>query len=156
MPMRNEKFNQILSEMQEMHDKKNTDYASLEDPLKNLKGCTRLGLEPIMGTVIRMQDKVERIENFMRNGELVNESVRDSFLDLAIYSTLAIVILEEMQNGKSKSGDSQAVRDAEHWDEIDIQPYERPRNGKTITSREAAEALHKPKSGDSPVHTSHY
>jgi len=154
--MRNEKFNQILSEMQSMHDKKNTDYASVEDPLKNLKGCTRLGLDPIIGTVIRMQDKVERIENFMRNGELVNESVRDSFLDLAIYSTLAIVILEEMQNGKSKSRDSQAVRDAEHWDEVDIKPYERPRRSQTTTSSEAAEALHKPKSGDSPVHTSHY
>jgi len=154
--MRNEKFNQILSEMQSMHDKKNTDYASVEDPLKNLKGCTRLGLDPIIGTVIRMQDKVERIENFMRNGELVNESVRDSFLDLAIYSTLAIVILEEMQNGKRKSGDSQATRDAEHWDEVDIQPYEGQRRSQTTTSREAAEALHEPKSGDSPVHTSHY
>lgn len=156
--MRNEKFNQILSEMQAMHDKKNTDYASKEDPLKNLKGCTRLGLDPIMGTVIRMQDKVERIENFMRNGELVNESVRDSFLDLAIYSTLAIVILEEMQDGKCKSGDSSAARNAEHWDEIDIKPYERPRSHKpqTVPDSEAAEALHKPKSGDRTVYPSHY
>ena len=154
--MRNEKFNQILSEMQEMHDKKNTDYASVKDPLKNLKGCTRLGLDPIMGTVIRMQDKVERIENFMRTGELVNESVRDSFLDLAIYSILAIVILEEQQHGNKQqcsAGDSGATRASEHWDEIDIKPYANPR-GVGEVPRTTPEALHISKLGNCQIYTS--
>jgi len=95
--MRNSKFNDLLEDIAKLHDKKNTDYASVEDPLKNLKGCTRLGLSPLTGTVIRMQDKWQRIENYFLNGNLVNESVRDAFIDNAVYSLMAVLILDEMQ-----------------------------------------------------------
>jgi len=95
--MRNSKFNDLLEEILALHDQKNTDYASAADPLKNLKGCTRLGLPPITGTVIRMQDKWQRIENSFLNGNLVNESVRDAFIDNAVYSLMAVLILDEMQ-----------------------------------------------------------
>ncbi len=95
--MRNSKFNDLLEEILALHDQKNTDYASAADPLKNLKGCTRLGLPPITGTVIRMQDKWQRIENYFLNGNLVNESVRDAFIDNAVYSLMAVLILDEMQ-----------------------------------------------------------
>ena len=93
--MRNPHFDKLLKECEEIHDKKNTDYASKEDPLQNLKACTRIGLAPIYGTVVRIQDKMARVENFFLNGSLKNESLRDAFLDLAIYSLLAIVIMEE-------------------------------------------------------------
>ena len=93
--MRNPQFDKLLRECEEIHDRKNTDYASEADPLQNLKACTRLGLDPIYGTVVRIQDKMARVENFFINGSLKNESLRDAFLDLAIYSLLAIVIMEE-------------------------------------------------------------
>ena len=92
---RNPKFHQLVDEIKHMHDLKNQDYATDEDPLANLKDCVRLGLHPAMGTVTRMQDKVRRIESFFKRGELVNESVRDSLVDLAIYSLLAVIILDE-------------------------------------------------------------
>ena len=91
--MRNQKFDDLLVEIGKLHDKKNTDYATA---LKNLKGCTRLGLPPITGTVIRMQDKWQRIENYFLNGNLVNESVRDAFIDNAVYSLMAVLIMDEM------------------------------------------------------------
>ena len=107
--MRNQKFNELLVEIGKLHDKKNTDYASAQDPLKNLKGCTRLGLPPITGTVIRMQDKWQRIENYFLNGNLVNESVRDAFIDNAVYSLMAVLIMEMAIAARAKSARSR------HW-----------------------------------------
>ena len=49
----------------------------------------------MIGTIIRMQDKWGRIENFCKNGFLVNESLRDSLIDNAVYSLLAVTILDE-------------------------------------------------------------
>ena len=92
--MRNPKFHELLKEIAELHDKKNTDYASEQDCLSNLRGCSRLGLPPVVGTVIRMQDKWGRIENFFQNGDLKNESLRDSFIDNAVYSLLATQEIE--------------------------------------------------------------
>ena len=81
--MRNKKFEMLLDEIKKLHDRKNADYATKDDPMQNLKGCTRLGLAPITGVVIRMMDKWMRIENYYKNGELENESLRDSFIDNA-------------------------------------------------------------------------
>jgi hypothetical protein len=99
---RNPAFDKLLDEIKVMHDKKNQDYATDEDPLANLKNCTRLGLDPIVGTVTRIQDKMCRIESFLKKGNLVNESFRDSLIDLAVYSLLAVVILDEEEE---RSGD---------------------------------------------------
>tara|TARA_R110000824_G_scaffold1439_1_gene7211 strand:+ start:4978 stop:5277 length:300 start_codon:yes stop_codon:yes gene_type:complete len=96
--MINPKFHALLEEIAELHDKKNTDYANEKDCLSNLKGCARLGLPPMIGTIIRMQDKWGRIENFCKNGSLVNESLRDSLIDNAVYSLLAVTILDEEDN----------------------------------------------------------
>ena len=43
-----------------------------------------------------MQDKWQRIENYFLNGNLVNESVRDAFIDNAVYSLMAVLIMDEM------------------------------------------------------------
>ena len=100
--IRNPKFHALLEEIAELHDKKNIDYANEQDCLANLRGCSRLGLQPVIGTVIRMQDKWERIENFFKNGDLKYESLRDSFIDNAVYSLLAVVLLDENEEGNRK------------------------------------------------------
>jgi hypothetical protein len=93
--MRNPDFNRVVEEILALHDKKNQDYGQDKDPLNNLKGCVRLGDHPTKGIVIRLQDKMSRIENFHLNGNLVNESIRDAHIDAAIYHLLAVVILDE-------------------------------------------------------------
>jgi len=93
--MRNPAFHKLLEEIAELHDSKNTDYATNEDPLANLKDCVKLGQPPVLGVVMRLQDKMRRIENFFCNGNLKHEAVRDSFVDLAVYALLAVVILDE-------------------------------------------------------------
>ena len=98
--MRNPKFHELLKEIADLHDTKNNDYATPEDPLANLKDCVRMGQPAVMGVAMRLQDKMRRIENFFSNGHLKHEAVRDSFVDLAIYALLAVVIMDEKNSQK--------------------------------------------------------
>jgi len=96
------RFYEILEDMGELHSKKNHDYAGTSDPLKNLRACTRLDLEPFMGVMVRLQDKWSRLEEFVKSGKLMvkGESVKDTLMDNAVYSILAIILYEEQEKVK--------------------------------------------------------
>jgi len=47
---------------------------------------------------VRIADKVQRIRTYCKTGRLVHEGVRDTLLDLASYSLLAIILHEESQD----------------------------------------------------------
>ena len=96
---RNKEFDDALDELKMLHDAKNHDYATEENPYKNLEGVTRIGIEPWRGIVIRLMDKFERVEQFCRSGEFAikSESLEDSFKDIAIYSTLAMILFRKDQ-----------------------------------------------------------
>lgn len=98
------RFYEILDQMKDLHSRKNHDYAGTSDPLKNLRACERLGIDPFMGVLVRLQDKSSRIEEFARSGtlEVKSESVIDTLLDNAVYSILAIVLFEEQQEKKNE------------------------------------------------------
>jgi len=50
---------------------------------------------PVNGLRVRMHDKMSRINHlFDHNGDPENESLRDSFLDLANYSIIAMMVLD--------------------------------------------------------------
>ena len=97
------RFYEILKQMEELHSRKNHDYAGTSDPLKNLRACERLELKPFMGVMVRLQDKWSRLEEFVKSGKLMvkNESVIDTLMDNAVYSVLAIILYEEQQKGES-------------------------------------------------------
>jgi hypothetical protein len=42
--------------------------------------------------MVRIADKVQRLRTYCRTGRLVHEGVRDTLLDLASYSLLAIIL----------------------------------------------------------------
>ena len=96
---RNPDFKDALDELKMLHDAKNHDYATAENPYKNLEGVSRIGIEPWRGIVIRLMDKFERVEQFCRSGEFAikSESLEDSFKDIAIYSTLAMILFRKDQ-----------------------------------------------------------
>ena len=51
---------------------------------------------PLNGLRVRIHDKVSRINHLIDSGVTPeNESLRDSFLDLANYSIIAMMVLEE-------------------------------------------------------------
>jgi len=91
------RFYEILKQMEELHSRKNHDYAGGSDPLKNLRACERLELRPFLGVMVRLQDKWSRLEEFIKSGQLLvkSESVIDTLIDNAVYSVLAIILYEE-------------------------------------------------------------
>ena len=64
---------------------------------KILRGVERIGIEAWRCIVIRLMDKFERVEQYCTNGELVikSEGMEDTFKDIAVYSTLAIILFRK-------------------------------------------------------------
>ena len=90
-----ERFKQITEEMQELCKRKNSDYgASVNDTYK------KYGM---VSYLVRIEDKINRIRNLVLNGnqKVEDEKIQDSLLDLANYSILAIIDMEN-ENVKDK------------------------------------------------------
>lgn len=85
-------FNEILEEMKEVHRKKNADYGN-----NFHKRYERWGF---LTALLRLSDKMERLENIYEKGEIEvkDESVEDTLLDLANYAVMTIV---ELKNNKT-------------------------------------------------------
>lgn len=93
-------FLELLEELRQLHLSKSADYGSENDPLANIRqGAEFVGIEPWRGCMVRVADKVQRLRTYCRTGRLVHEGVRDTLLDLAAYSLLAIVLFDEGKNG---------------------------------------------------------
>jgi hypothetical protein len=91
-------FVALLQEMKQLHESKSADYGSEDDPLANVRsGADFVNIEPWRGCMVRIADKVQRLRTYCRTGRLVHEGVRDTLLDLAAYSLLAIVLFDEGQ-----------------------------------------------------------
>ena len=89
-------FLELLEELRTLHVSKSQDYGSESDPLANIRqGAEFVGIEAWRGCMVRVADKVQRLKTFCRTGRLVHEGVRDTLLDLAAYSLLAIVLFDE-------------------------------------------------------------
>lgn len=92
------RYAQLHTAIAELHASKNADYGEIGiDPYANFRKASRAGVSPWRGAVVRMFDKVSRIETYCTQGELENETVRDSFLDLANYALIACALWEEQQ-----------------------------------------------------------
>ena len=99
------KFYELLKEIEQIHDSKNHDYAKDKDPLSNLRMCEDIfmkcpycgkshNIPAHIGAMIRMTDKWSRLVQLTKKKGM-NESVRDNLLDMAVYSLLRIILLEE-------------------------------------------------------------
>lgn len=71
---------------------KNSDYTgTTDDPFANLKACEVSSIcSTEQGVMVRMTDKMARINSFIQKGELLvkDESVADTLLDLSNYCAL--------------------------------------------------------------------
>lgn len=77
---------------------KNADYtAQSTDPFANFRGSTYLGIDPVLGILLRMQDKLMRLRSFAEHGELkvVDEGIEDTTVDILNYAILALAMLKE-------------------------------------------------------------
>ena|ERR1035437_940414 len=90
------RFYELLDEIADLHSRKSANYAKDNDPLSNLRVAENFGLPAYLGVLIRMSDKWSRIQELAKGKpDMVGESMKDTLLDLAIYSLLCIILLEE-------------------------------------------------------------
>lgn len=74
--------------MAELFEKKNHDYGDSFEKIFNDYG--------LLSSVIRIRDKIGRIETLMeKEAKVIDESIEDSLLDLATYSIMTLIELKK-------------------------------------------------------------
>lgn len=103
-----------LDEIRAMHLKKGADYGAGDDCFANVRASERFGIPAWLGAVLRGNDKMARIQSFAVKGELKNEPLEDSLLDLANYAIIALVLWREQREQREANEkaikEDQAVR----------------------------------------------
>ena len=97
-----EHYWEIHEEIKNLHKAKGADYGTVQDPFDNLRAASDFGMPCWVGVALRMRDKMSRIQTFVKKGELVNESIEDSFLDMANYAMLGLALYREEQEKKNE------------------------------------------------------
>ena len=93
------RFLAVLQEIAELHERKQRDYGTDNDPFANIRASQEFGISPYKGIFLRIGDKVQRLKADCVNGTLANEGVVDTLLDIAVYSVIASLLFQE-DNGK--------------------------------------------------------
>lgn len=91
-------FKSIQKKQYELLCKKQMDYGPANIAMGTTLSNNNQIMASIKGIIVRANDKMQRLVNLIliNNREPTNESVEDTFMDLAVYSTIAMVV----RNGK--------------------------------------------------------
>ena len=98
------RFYELLEEIKALHDKKRHDYAQEADPFANFRLSELGGIDAWKGIAVRLGDKYSRLMSFIQKGELKfnDESIKDTLMDNAVYSLIALILYEESQENKKQ------------------------------------------------------
>ena len=91
---------ELCKSAKDLMTRKNYDYTSGSgDSFANFRGSTYLGIDPVLGVMLRMQDKMMRIKTFAEKGELKvkDEGAKDALVDLINYTVLMYGLIQEKQ-----------------------------------------------------------
>ena len=91
-------FTAILAEIKAMHDKKSQDYGRTNDPYANVRASQDFGIPAWVGTLVRANDKMRRLQSAAQGSTMANESIEDSLLDLAVYTIIALDLYRKENN----------------------------------------------------------
>ena len=96
-PPSTEVFLSLLEKMRDISLAKGHDYSGSEDPMSNFRMCEAMGIPAWKGIVVRLCDKLSRIQNFCKKESLQvkDESIEDTLIDMANYSLLCIIMYRE-------------------------------------------------------------
>jgi len=86
----------------ELLRRKNLDYGAQDNLWQNFTATEALGLATTeVGILIRMADKLSRLQSFAVRGELAvkGESVQDALIDIVNYTALLGAYIERKSNG---------------------------------------------------------
>jgi hypothetical protein len=90
-----ERFHQLLAEIGVLHDAKQRDYGTNDDPFANVRSSSAWGMPAWVGAMVRATDKVKRLQTLASRGSLGHEPAVDAFKDLAVYALIGLVLFEE-------------------------------------------------------------
>jgi hypothetical protein len=90
----------ILDNMQSVYETKDNDYSATGLPMGNLRKCEDAGIDAWRGCLVRIGDKMSRLENFLKEKEylVISEKAEDTVVDLANYAILMSCLLEELKS----------------------------------------------------------
>ena len=93
---RDDPFERVLIEMVKLSRKKAHDYASEDDRFSNFRETAdHLGLEAIDSCDLLVATKQARLKQLRAKGRAMNESMRDTYVDRAVYSVIAVALYDE-------------------------------------------------------------
>ncbi len=95
-----QKFHDLCDEMKALHDRKQRDYGRVTDPFANVRATEEWGQPGWVGAMIRATDKMRRLQKVAQGGTLSNESAEDSFMALAVYAIIGLVLFREANEEK--------------------------------------------------------
>ena len=94
----------ILDNMQKVYEAKDSDYSATGLPMGNLRKCEDAGIDAWRGCLVRIGDKMSRLENFLKEKEylVISEKAEDTVIDLANYAILMSCLIEEIKQPHSQ------------------------------------------------------
>jgi hypothetical protein len=94
----------ILDNMQKVYEAKDSDYSATGLPMGNLRKCEDAGIDAWRGCLVRIGDKMSRLENFLKEKEylVLSEKAEDTVIDLANYAILMSCLIEEIKTPHSQ------------------------------------------------------
>jgi hypothetical protein len=90
----------LFYRMKLLIEAKNSDYSPGDDPFANFRISEDIGVDPLKGLFLRIQDKMQRFKAWASAGKLEvdGEGLEDVFEDLIGYSCLALGMLKEKKS----------------------------------------------------------
>jgi hypothetical protein len=88
-------FDEVLDEIRELHRVKQHDYGREDDPFANVRASEEWGIPAWVGALVRLNDKVRRLQKAARGDKLWNETVEDSLKDIMVYAGIALLLYRE-------------------------------------------------------------
>ena len=85
-------FEAVINEVLDMHRRKGADYGTKDDFFANVSASANWGINPWVGAMVRVSDKVARLQSAAKGSTLQNEGIEDSLLDIATYAIIAVCL----------------------------------------------------------------
>lgn len=112
------RFHEILGELGDLHDKKQKDYGTPADPFANVRASADFGIPAWVGSMVRANDKMVRIQKAAKGGQLSNEALEDSLRDLAVYAVIGLCLLEEGNQGPAPKTATEAQKELDDFKQL--------------------------------------
>ena len=90
-----ERFRELLNELAEFQASKQAKYSNGDDPFANYRKSEAWGVPAWVACMVRVEDKVSRLQNLANGVDLGEEGAYDAFRDIAVGALNALILWEE-------------------------------------------------------------